>query len=978
MVLDDTASIDFEYYICFDNKQETEVFTEGYPEVLNDNNINQRLRLKGKLENTFPLMDKLAIYKLTDSINCYIEYTDKDLLEGLSGGPVYMQRHGEKYLLGINQSVCNVGDGNNPFKIVYFIQMRQVFEWLRSQGIILFEYNYGKICIEWIYQDKDALPDQSIRILLLGGSGAGKSSFIKELLLHSREVNASGDGQTTRMDINYNLMNFCSNPKVYIKILDKKAFSQKMADQTKFNIIEYIFTNFFHFPYIDLKINMAGYAKMILPQLENLMFILNERPYIEKIENILRDIKNVICKDEDAEQKEIEILYENIFNVLSALMKNEQITEGQLSKILYIENFLQYQDNKYKNNIKNFQDNSGNRQGLFNDYIEEVLKEKDTKEAKRISNETNIFDVINICEGFFDIREFYYLEDTLEENVKNIFNGCLYNEIKEDIFSHIKMLKQGNTDSKDNNENIDLKKYYGNLYDIILSSILKYHDIDFKKNKKIEINLDDIVKKEKDFLELCLKVVKGKSLSGIIENIEINDSISNNYAYMFKQKGVGKICFIDTCGLDHIERGIGIKSHINKLFIEYKDNKIVFDAILYVKKLDAGRPSELQRILPLLYNACPGKPVFCLFTGADIFYTGHEELLLEKEWGSHTYAQSKKIDENIIPKSVAYFFENKKLVSGIPCSDEWKEIIYNVIRENLIPFVSDTQIRNRQEYIISNRRYLKKLFEAILLDEWNAGYINTEEIINLMNTTSFKEALNEDISNMFYKASLFNWNYKHHMTINANITRLFGDKSYNSMGYIGVSIDRWDCLLKSGYQEVFLEGKSKVIRVLGEKKIGISQIESMFAKLKDIIIAEDMGVRNIDNNKEESLFRKTFKKMYDEKSGHEYNPFSSGLNNVEYNDQISKKKILSDVCDFTRGLERDDIKNSFFKIFRDEIVYYLDRQNKERMKLLLQHRSDFKEKIYDVLDEIEVVLGEGNDRWILEMIREIIKFRKDN
>ena len=48
------------------------------------------------------------------------------------------------------------------------------------------------------------------------------------------------------------------------------------------------------------------------------------------------------------------------------------------------------------------------------------------------------------------------------------------------------------------------------------------------------------------------------------------------------------------------------------------------------------------------------------------------------------------------------------------------------------------------------------------------------------------------------------------------------------------------------------------------------------------------------------------------------------------------------------------------------------------MKLLLQHRSDFKEKIYDVLDEIEVVLGEGNDRWILEMIREIIKFRKDN
>lgn len=43
-------------------------------------------------------------------------------------------------------------------------------------------------------------------------------------------------------------------------------------------------------------------------------------------------------------------------------------------------------------------------------------------------------------------------------------------------------------------------------------------------------------KSEKVFLELCLKVVKGKSLSGIVEKIKIEDSISNNYAYILKQK----------------------------------------------------------------------------------------------------------------------------------------------------------------------------------------------------------------------------------------------------------------------------------------------------------------------------------------------------------------------------------------------------------------------------------------------------------
>jgi len=87
------------------------------------------------------------LYKLTDSIHWYKEYTDKELLDGLSGGPVYAQKRDINYLLGINQSLCNVGDGNNPFKIVYYIQIRQVFEWLREQGILLFEYNNGKIQI---------------------------------------------------------------------------------------------------------------------------------------------------------------------------------------------------------------------------------------------------------------------------------------------------------------------------------------------------------------------------------------------------------------------------------------------------------------------------------------------------------------------------------------------------------------------------------------------------------------------------------------------------------------------------------------------------------------------------------------------------------------------------------------------------------------------------------------------------------------
>lgn len=972
VVLDDAIKIEFEGYVCFEDSQETQVFTEGYPEVLSDNDINRRLCLEGKRESTFPMMDKLAIYKLTDSIHWYQEYTDKDLLDGLSGGPVYVKRQGIVYLLGINQSICNVGDGSNPFKIVYYIQIHQVFEWLRNHGIILFEYNSGEIHIEWIYSSEKAKQDQDINILLLGGSGAGKSSFAKEFLLHDEDVNASGDGQTTRMDICYRLMDYCENPTVDIRIFTKSDFYEVMIKRTSLNVIEYMFVNLFGLPYIDLTMNMLGYVKMLLPQLECLLTVLQEKQYSEKsiikLEKTLVEMKDIICKDEEAVQEEIEILYNSIFKALATLSREAQITEQQLSKILRMEDFLLYCDK-----IRQEQRRGSSNQVLLKDYINKVIKGEDVGELGRPSHRIDPFDVVNVCKGVFDISEFYYLRGTLDAEIKQIYNE-FSNKIKERDYLYKKMTESDEAEEQEDNiyEDKILKNYYEMVYDKLLSAIYQYYGIDFERQKKWKINLGDMKKREKGFLDLCLKVVKGRSLSGIVEKITIEDSISNNYAYMLNQKGIKKLCFIDTCGLDHIDRGMGIKSHLNQKFTDYKDNKVLFDAIFYIKKLDAGRPTELQRILPLLYNACPGKPVFCIFTGADIFYAGREELLIEREWSRYSYEQSKKIDENIIPKSVAYFYENRSVVAQMPCSDGWKKIIYHVVSENLIPFVADTRIRNKPQYIISNRRYLKKLFEAILLDEWNAGYIDTSKINELVEKPEFVDKLEEDIRKMFYKASLFDWNRKHHMTVNANVSRLLGKSSDNSMGLNSVSLDRWDCLLKGGYQEVFLDGNSKVIKMLSDNDIGESQLESMFAKLKDNIIAVDMSSRKVESK---SPFRINFEKMYFEGEDRKFNPFSDDSNKPELNNQLEKREYLADVCDFTKGLEHEHIMNDFVSIFQNEIKSYIKEQNKRRMELLLQYKSDFKEKVYDVIDEINDVVGEGNEQWIFEMIQQIIGLR---
>lgn len=55
--------------------------------------------------------------------------------------------------------------------------------------------------------------------------------------------------------------------------------------------------------------------------------------------------------------------------------------------------------------------------------------------------------------------------------------------------------------------------------------------------------------------------------------------------------------------------------------------------------------------------------------------------------------------------------------------------------------------------------------------------------------------------------------------------------------------------------------------------------------------------------------------MYDKESGHKYNPFSEEGKYIKLDNQTEKRKYLADVCDFTKGLEREHIKEPFVEIF---------------------------------------------------------------
>ena len=129
--------------------------------------------------------------------------------------------------------------------------------------------------------------DRRINILLLGASGAGKSSFAKTFLLHSRYIDSTNDGQTTRTNIVYSLTKTNTRPQVDIRFLNQDNFIKKMIQLNYANYLLKIINikyrsenfhsleDFLRYVYLDKKEIKAddklkeNITKILMPQLTN-------------------------------------------------------------------------------------------------------------------------------------------------------------------------------------------------------------------------------------------------------------------------------------------------------------------------------------------------------------------------------------------------------------------------------------------------------------------------------------------------------------------------------------------------------------------------------------------------------------------------------------------------------------------------------------------------------------------------------------
>lgn len=795
------------------------LYVEGYPRVMLNDEINQKIQLEGMYKELFPDRSMVGMYQIKDEYHWYNDYQDLKLMEGFSGSPVYIEKNNEIYLLGMNQSVANIDKGENPFKIVYYLKMQYILDCLRQSDCIIFRTNRnGNVDIEWVLDQKQS--GKEISILMLGSSGAGKSSFTKTFAYHSYKLKITNDGQTTRSNVFYQFSLFPKKCRVRVSFFSKEDFVKKLNDKL---VIE----KWLCFLQDIVGIEGARTDNTGIVFLKNIypLFRYLRRSFAKKENEKYNQFRKNVQKD----AKNIEIAISDVLVETPDRMENssqeynEKIDHCYDLTIQFLWKYIpirywkkcfdinQWELQKKKQNW----DTDAIRSDEYSNKIDELLKKEFSwKEYQEALGEVLLNGQFSsndpqkeffgdkfkkLChsllhiEGFFDLKEVDFLLFQEKKEWKQLF------EINADAKKRQKLVYS--TAVKDNMEEKDedrqkmciakrnlnkISRYlYGALYDCFKEVIEK---------RELEFDLTEALSpEEEDLMEKCFQMTAKGSLTLFVRNIVVEDKISDQYAWIIRRLHIRKLNILDSCGLDHVKNNIDDVSKIRNILTEHKKMNGTAEpgeryAVVYLKKLDSGKPDELRNILPAVVRAIPESPVYCVFTGIDIFYNQNSICLQDLNW----HEQNMKN----VPKSVRYLLidniqddprererqiteKAEMLLKGTGISDIRKRNLYLVLKNNLIPFCGNQELLQSNSYFMeNNRKFVEKLLTSVYIDE-----VGSMEIVNLPEDklNAIKEDMKKIVEMIFDKATVKNWRAIHHMIRRADYNRL-SDKQ-NKLGY---------------------------------------------------------------------------------------------------------------------------------------------------------------------------------------------------
>ena len=120
-----------------------DVMTEGFPNISN----SQMIDLKGTVCKKTDEINHIYSYRISDDYHYYGTISDLIVMEGLSGAPVLTENN---RLLGINQSIPYFSNGENPFKIVNYMDINHIFDFLRENSCIVYSLIDNVLKLKWI------------------------------------------------------------------------------------------------------------------------------------------------------------------------------------------------------------------------------------------------------------------------------------------------------------------------------------------------------------------------------------------------------------------------------------------------------------------------------------------------------------------------------------------------------------------------------------------------------------------------------------------------------------------------------------------------------------------------------------------------------------------------------------------------------------------------------------------------------------
>lgn len=1036
--LDDDVVFHLETAVELDElDNRTSVFMEGYPGIMSNDDINRRIQLEGVSKSLFPSNKEIGVYQITDDYHWYSNYSDYKVLAGISGSPVYHKRRGRNYILGINQSVSNVDQGENPFKLVYYIKFKHILDYLRQKDCIIFSMiSECEFQIFWTKDKKQRMLNE-IKLLLIGGSGSGKSSFVKSFAYHQRRIRGVGDGQTTRSDVSYSFSRVMKEPNVKVIFLSKDEFVDSINDHIGTIPIRLTFAQALGISTKAVEdeekflILLHGiYEQFVRLEEEKNAGIENNKERGKDCQKVFGYIRELLFYGETVRNKTVK--YENILDhflelipyyfmpcILDESWRYKHAVGGVLSdeKVLKFFGIFKPQNSKdgrvwtilatkvyeiiWKNEKKHFDTLQKDLVPIFyalyqlryenERYLEKKasdlyskLKEFTMKEIPQIIHadshkefenklkdfgfQKRLFDSIVHVTGFFDAKEFEFL---LEKDwIKGVQVECSLIEFRksndESDDEWDKTLEQ-----EGNKENIKKRKdivistgisaILGRIYQMIMEAI-KRHPNYYDRTKcngtkgdktykdEFFFKLDNMNETDILTLQKCLKVTKEGSFTGVIQSVMIQDKVSDLYAVILEKLEIDTLTIVDTCGLDHVTiwNQKDLKKQVERLYTDYvkkwemtkekQQNRMMETGILYIKKLDSGKPDELNSILPIVREIIPSTPMYCMFSGIDIFYRTEQEI-------DNIFWRKNSTN---CPKAVRYLLENDMGMQDIVDVNAYK-----VLKNNLIPFCGDEKLVNAKfAYYRNNVGAVRNLLTSIAMKESSSLEIIDQSFVDGIAKGEYDEKIGEILNTMFETASLHSryvwWN-----TQKADIKSFFRDgvmgywRTYNHMLYYLFHVGYVTAVREKGNM-LFEKTNGKEVKYRAAVIASLYNMENLFLGINDNLIETKL------DNKEKNEFRLIIEDMYKQSK---YNPFSEAYEEYLTDEYIRghRAEIFDEIFGLAKYIDAkekgDKILQRLIEFFKEQFLKQMEMDNNRKATYLVKMNEAFVEELDNVKKE---------------------------